>query len=162
MALGRWADAEASLRAAFDAAQSLSAQPQAWRVQVALGKLFRSMRKSQASADAFDAARTLIAEQARLAPDQDGLRQRFSERALAMIPATTLTSLQQARRAAGGLPARERAIATLIAQGKNNREIAETLVISPRTVEVHVSNIMGKLDVWSRAQIAAWAAANGL
>jgi DNA-binding NarL/FixJ family response regulator len=79
-----------------------------------------------------------------------------------MIPATTLTSLQQARRAAGGLTARERAIATLIAQGKNNREIAETLVISPRTVEVHVSNIMGKLDVWSRAQIAAWAAANGL
>jgi DNA-binding CsgD family transcriptional regulator len=162
MALGRWAEAERSLRAALDAAQILGALPQAWRAQVALGKLFRSMRKAQVSADAFDAARTLIAEVASQAPDEGGLRQRFSERALALIPATTLTTLQQARRAAGGLTARERAIATLIAQGKNNREIAETLVISPRTVEVHVSNIMGKLDVSSRAQIAVWAASNGL
>jgi DNA-binding CsgD family transcriptional regulator len=161
-ALGRWADAETSLRAAFDAARTLGAQPQAWRVQIALGKLFHSMRKAQASADAFDVARALIAELALQVPDEDRLSGRFSERALAMIPTATLTPLQQARRAAGGLTARERAIATLIAQGKNNREIAETLVISTRTVEVHVSNIMGKLDVSSRAQIAVWAASNGL
>jgi DNA-binding NarL/FixJ family response regulator len=67
-----------------------------------------------------------------------------------------------AKQAYGGLTAREREVAALIAQGKSNREIAEALVVSDRTVESHVSNIMFKLGLQSRRQIRAWAVEKGL
>jgi non-specific serine/threonine protein kinase len=56
------------------------------------------------------------------------------------------------------LTPREREIANLVAAGLSNREIAARLVISVRTAETHVENILGKLGFDSRAQIAAWAA----
>ena len=43
--------------------------------------------------------------------------------------------------------------------GQSNGQIAATLVISARTVETHVQHIMDKLGCGSRAQIAAWSAA---
>ncbi len=54
------------------------------------------------------------------------------------------------------LTARERQIARLVAQGMSNREIAEQLVLSERTVEGHIANIFSKLNLSSRTQIAAW------
>jgi DNA-binding NarL/FixJ family response regulator len=62
----------------------------------------------------------------------------------------------------GGLTPRERQVAALVAQGKSNREIAGELVLSERTVENHVGNILSKLGFGSRAQIAAWAVEKGL
>jgi len=59
------------------------------------------------------------------------------------------------------LTPREREIATLIASGCSNRDIARELVISPATAARHVANILAKLGFTSRAQIAAWAAGNG-
>jgi DNA-binding NarL/FixJ family response regulator len=56
------------------------------------------------------------------------------------------------------LSRREHEVATLIAAGNSNRAIAETLVLSPRTVDRHVERIMAKLAFNSRAQIAAWVA----
>jgi ATP/maltotriose-dependent transcriptional regulator MalT len=56
-----------------------------------------------------------------------------------------------------GLTGREREIAVRIAQGESNREIAEGLVVSERTVETHVTNILNKLGFSSRAQIRKWA-----
>jgi DNA-binding CsgD family transcriptional regulator len=56
------------------------------------------------------------------------------------------------------LTARERGIAALVAEGLSNRAIAQTLVISPRTVDGHVEHILSKLGFVSRAQIASWAA----
>ena len=47
-------------------------------------------------------------------------------------------------------------------RAKSNREIAEALVLSERTVEGHVGNILNKLGFTSRAQIAAWAVQKGL
>ncbi|HEX3549255.1 MAG TPA: AAA family ATPase [Candidatus Elarobacter sp.] len=49
---------------------------------------------------------------------------------------------------------REREIATLVAEGHTNRAIAERLTLSERTVEVHVANLFGKLNVSSRTQLA--------
>jgi DNA-binding NarL/FixJ family response regulator len=69
---------------------------------------------------------------------------------------------EAARQAFGGLTAREREVAALIAQGKTSREIADLLVVSERTAEGHVSNILGKLGFTSRAQIAAWVVERGL
>ncbi|GAA4058477.1 helix-turn-helix transcriptional regulator [Actinomadura miaoliensis] len=60
------------------------------------------------------------------------------------------------------LTAREREVLRLVAEGRNNRQIAETLFISPKTASVHVSNILAKLDVASRTQAAALAHREGL
>ncbi|MGW5239853.1 ATP-binding protein [Monashia sp. NPDC004114] len=54
------------------------------------------------------------------------------------------------------LTAREADIAGLVADGLSNREIAERLVISERTVHGHIRNILTKLDATSRAKIASW------
>src|SRR5207247_1606506 len=58
----------------------------------------------------------------------------------------------------GLLTPREREVADLIARGHTNRAIAEALIISERTAEGHVERIRDKLNVRSRAEIAAWAA----
>ena len=60
------------------------------------------------------------------------------------------------------LTEREREILTLIAQGHNNNEIADRLVLSPKTVRNNVSNIFSKLQVADRAQAIVRARAAGL
>ena len=63
--------------------------------------------------------------------------------------------VRQARAADGGpLTAREREIAELVAAGRTNREAAEQLVLSTRTIEAHLRNIYAKLDVRSRVELA--------
>jgi len=59
------------------------------------------------------------------------------------------------------LTPREREVVVLIAQGKSNRAIAEVLVISEKTAERHVANILSKLSFHSRTQIATWAVEKG-
>jgi len=54
-----------------------------------------------------------------------------------------------------GLSAREREIAELIFSGKNNKEIAAALYLSPNTIKVHASNLYRKLGVVNRVQAAA-------
>ena len=57
---------------------------------------------------------------------------------------------------------RETEILSLLAQGKTNPQIAEQLVISPSTVNFHVHNILGKLDVQTRTEAVAVAIQNKL
>jgi non-specific serine/threonine protein kinase len=63
---------------------------------------------------------------------------------------------------ANPLTGREREVATLIALGRSNSEIASELVVSKRTVEKHIANILAKLDLTSRAQLVRWAIGHGL
>jgi DNA-binding NarL/FixJ family response regulator len=48
-------------------------------------------------------------------------------------------------------------VAALLARGYTNRQIADSLVISERTADGHVANILSKLGFKTRAQVAAWA-----
>ncbi|MDF2910677.1 MAG: DNA-binding response regulator [Sporolactobacillus laevolacticus] len=60
------------------------------------------------------------------------------------------------------LTAREKEVLKLIAEGKNNSEIAETLFIGIKTVKTHVSSIFSKLEVADRTQAAIYAYQNHL
>jgi DNA-binding CsgD family transcriptional regulator len=60
----------------------------------------------------------------------------------------------------GELTSREREVAALLAEGLSNAEVARRLYISPKTAAVHVSNILMKLGMSSRAEVAAWAVRN--
>ncbi len=72
------------------------------------------------------------------------------------------TPAQAAKQQYDGVTAREREVAAYVGRGLTNAEIAATLSVSERTVEVHVSNILSKLDCTSRTQVAAWAIRKGL
>lgn len=56
---------------------------------------------------------------------------------------------------------RERDVLTLLAKGMTNKDIAQTLFLSVRTVEAHLRNIYGKLDVASRTEAVLWAVQHG-
>ncbi len=73
-----------------------------------------------------------------------------------------LQRLDAAEASDGELTPREREVAALLAEGLSNSEVARRLYISPRTAAVHVSNILTKLGMSSRTEIAAWAVRNGL
>ncbi len=60
------------------------------------------------------------------------------------------------------LTEREREVLDQIARGLTNREIAEKMVISEKTVKTHVSNILDKLDLEDRTRAAIWALKHGL
>ena len=81
-----------------------------------------------------------------------------------LSPVMTLRLLQVLQN--GGLPAplpelpltsRERDVFELLAQGASNRQIAETLMITENTVKTHVRNILEKLELHSRGEVAAYA-----
>jgi len=76
--------------------------------------------------------------------------------------------LQELSRPSDGPPTpdpltpREVEVLRLVAQGRNNQEIADMLVISETTVRTHVSNILNKLHLASRTQAALYALREGL
>jgi non-specific serine/threonine protein kinase len=92
------------------------------------------------------------------------LRETFLNRASALLPRSRPETKARAaaREQFGGLTEREREVASLIATGRSNVAIGQALVISERTVETHVTNILTKLSFESRAQIAAWATEHGI
>jgi DNA-binding CsgD family transcriptional regulator len=64
--------------------------------------------------------------------------------------------------AAVELTRRQREIATLVAAGLTNNQIAERLMLAPRTVRNYIGHILHRLNFVSRTQVAVWAAACGL
>jgi DNA-binding NarL/FixJ family response regulator len=77
----------------------------------------------------------------------------------ALTVATQLAALAKATE--GPLTQREQEVAGLIAHGLTNRHIAEQLVISPQTAHRNVSNIMDKLGLATRGEVAAWGVVPG-
>ena len=57
----------------------------------------------------------------------------------------------------GALTAREREVVALLVRGLTNRAIAQALCIAPPTAERHVANLLKKLGVHSRTEVAVWA-----
>ncbi|MDP9375029.1 MAG: LuxR family transcriptional regulator [Chloroflexota bacterium] len=78
----------------------------------------------------------------------------------AAVPAPTIPTPAAAPLVCS-LSAREREVAALLAQGRTNARIAAALGIAERTAETHVGNILRKLGLTSRDQVAAWARQQG-
>jgi two-component system, NarL family, response regulator LiaR len=60
------------------------------------------------------------------------------------------------------LTEREREVIRLVAQGRSNAEIAQALIISDKTVKTHISNVLSKLGLQDRTQLAIYAIKNSL
>jgi two-component system, NarL family, response regulator DevR len=87
----------------------------------------------------------------------------FDSRSAAVVRG--LAAGTRAPRAGNGMTAltdRERDVVRLIAEGLTNREIGETIFVSESTVKFHVRNVMRKLDVHHRAEVAYAASRLGL
>jgi predicted ATPase/DNA-binding NarL/FixJ family response regulator len=93
--------------------------------------------------------------------------QQAIEYALEVASVGPTTPAQSAARrsaepAAGALTRREREVVERVANGLTNRRIADELVVSERTVEWHVSKLLSRLGLQSRAQLALWALEQGV
>ena len=84
------------------------------------------------------------------------------EQASAALAATAVGGTGAEQSNPHGLSTREIEVIGLLAKGRTNQEIGEELVISPRTVHRHVSNILNKTALANRAEAAAYAVRNGL
>jgi DNA-binding CsgD family transcriptional regulator len=130
-----------ALRRAARAWQELGVPYQAARARVLVGLACRALGDADAAVLELDAARAAFA-QLGAAPD---------------LAALDLLAEPQPPRARGGLTPRELEVLRLVAAGSTNKAIASELVLSERTVERHVSNILAKLGVSSRAGATAHA-----
>ena len=131
----------AALRRAWMAWQELEAPYEAARVRVLVGLACREVGDQEGAELELDGARWVF-QQLGAVPD------------LARVEAL---SRKAAPKAAGGLTAREVQLLRLVAAGKTNRAIAESLVISEKTVARHLSNIFTKLGLPSRSAATAYA-----
>lgn len=162
LGLGRVEEAAAVLEEARQGAVARHARSVLWTIHRALGHAYHRLRRREQARQAYAAGRQLVEELATTI-DEPALRDHFEHAALgAFPPEKPLSPRVAARQAFGGLTPREREVAALIAQGKTSREIAALLVLSERTAEGHVNNILLKLGFTSRAQIAAWVVERGL
>jgi tetratricopeptide (TPR) repeat protein len=157
--------AEDALCAAQKIAREQGARPVLWRIVVQLGMLYKEQGRREEAGEAFSQARELIGELTK-AIEEESLQKEFLHRATAMLPAQyreeVVSTRQEAKKATGGLTPREYEIAVLISKGRSNQELADALIVTKRTIETHIGNIMFKLGVNSRVQIAAWLLEKGL
>lgn len=161
MALGRAEEATAALEEAGRGARERHAHPVLWTICGSLGQAYLLLRRVDAAREQDAAARRLIGELGATIDDREQAEQ-FERAACAALPALPpLRPREAARRSLGGLTAREYEVARLVSEGKTSREIAALLRVSERTVEVHVSNVLGKLGFSSRTQIAVWVVERG-
>jgi DNA-binding NarL/FixJ family response regulator len=68
----------------------------------------------------------------------------------------------QALKSKDDISGREQEVLQLVCEGATNREIAERLIVSEHTVKVHLRNILNKLNLRNRQQVAAYAVQEGL
>lgn len=161
-AMAQLEEAAQVLEEAKDGALRQQERPLIWQIERSLGRVYYRLKYEERAERAFAAARSVITDLA-ASIHEPASRSLFSQEALKLLPREK--PIPQRRALAerfGGLTEREREVAMLIAQGRTNREIADTLVVSLRTIETHVSTILSKLGVASRSRIAAWAVEVGL
>ena len=153
--------AHLALENALQGAEQRNARPLLWEIHAVLGRLHQFLKEKDLANIEFLKAREIVHSMANTIDDYS-LRADFLHATLDTLPPEkTITSRQIDKSKFGGLTKREREVATLIRDGKSNREIAEAFFVSERTIEGHVGSILSKLGYGSRSQIAAWVVEKG-
>ncbi|WP_433365071.1 ATP-binding protein [Actinoplanes sp. CA-142083] len=132
-------------------------------------RLWQSVGRPRLGSPDLVAARADVEQQARAGVGDEGFDTAYADGLALDLTAGLDYALDEQTPSAAGNPAqragwapltrREREVAVLVADGMTNQQIADRLVIGRRTANTHVEHILTKLDFTSRAQIAAWAAA---
>lgn len=143
---GEYTAACATLLQARAAWQDVDAPYEAARLRVLMARAYQALGDHDTAELELDAAGHVF-EQLGAEPD---------------LVELSAISHRAATHASGGLSRREVEVIRLVATGATNRQIAQTLVISEKTVARHISNIFNKLGLSSRTAAAAYAYAHGL
>jgi ATP/maltotriose-dependent transcriptional regulator MalT len=136
-------------RAVEEASRSPAPLPLA-RAQLALGGLLRRMGQPKAAAAQLSRARSILGHlgaQPLLVRCERELR--ATGQAVVQVVGASPSTLT------ASLTPQERAVAHLVVRGLSNKEVAAELVLSPKTVEYHLSHVFAKLGVRSRTELAA-------
>jgi DNA-binding CsgD family transcriptional regulator len=149
--------ARAYYRQALEAAGRIQFRPELALTHLRLAELLLERGDAHAQSEALEHLDVAIPELQDMHM-RPGLERGLALREKLTPPAAPETARQSV---SDTLTAREREIATLVADGLSNRDIAEKLVISEGTVDVHVKHILGKLEFRSRTQVAGWFARQG-
>lgn len=133
--------AEAALERALRAHEALPMPIERGRSLLVLGRIRRRLRKRRASKTALDEALEIF----------EGVGSRlWADQASAEIACLGLRPS-----AADGLTPSEERVARLVAEGRTNREVAASLIVSPKTVEASLARAYRKLGIRSRAELGA-------
>ena len=150
LADGRWEDAIALTTSASYQAASVGAKPYLARSKTMLGAALQGGDRPDEAVAALEAAALLYEEMGST---------RYRNQVEAELRRLGKTVYRRSRSGAGSLglgalTGREREVAELIADRRTNREIADELFLSTKTVETHIRNIFNKLGVTSRVEVA--------
>lgn len=129
------------LRRSWSIFKNIESPYEAARTQVLIGRACQKLGDDNTAEMEFDASRRIF-QQLGASPD------------LSKVDALTQKTLSDKTH---GLTSRELEVLCILATGKTNKDIADELFISERTVDRHVSNILSKLNVPSRAAATAFA-----
>jgi DNA-binding CsgD family transcriptional regulator/predicted negative regulator of RcsB-dependent stress response len=147
LAAGRVLADAAKFQTALERFAQLQLPFEAARSRAELARVIAERSPDAATAE----ARTALREFERLGAAQQ------ADRTAALLRRLGAPDARSWPRGAGELTKREQEVLSLLAEGLTNAEIADRLVVSRRTAEHHVANILGKLGLRSRTEAAAYA-----
>ena len=130
-------------------------RPLLWKIAAGRSLLWRGGNPGRSEREAKLARNEIDALSAAL-PDVAARRHLLSHADVRIWLPASRTPRTARSTGPGGLTRRERDVAGHVAAGLANKEIASVLSIAEKTVEMHVSNCLGKLDLTSRTQLAGW------
>ncbi len=144
-AAGRPDGADAAFSAAIAHLDGLRVPFELARVELAAGAVLRRLGRRRRAADLLAAAQerfTLLGATP------------YADRCSQELAASGLNPTKRIGRDRFGLTSQELVVARLAADGRSNREVADELVVSIKTIEYHLRNAFGKLGITSRRQLA--------
>lgn len=133
-----------------------------WRAMGAQARLYIVLNRTEAAGELLVQTRTVIKKLADNIIDKTHKETFLNQTKQILPPLTPAARHRLSKSETDQLTPRELEVVGLVAQGKATRTIAEELVLSERTVETHISNVLAKLGFNSRVQLATWAIENEL